>query len=69
MLKIVKTFNHKIRHVVAAVRLSVEEHCVLCEVRTFCKAVTAVTISVSVFVCLCKKEGLHVSKFLPVIVT
>ena len=46
MLKIVETFNHKKRYVVAAVRVSVEEHFVLCEVRNFCKAVTAVTVSV-----------------------
>ena len=34
----------------AAVRVSVEEHCVLCEVQTFCQAITVMTVPVSVFV-------------------
>ena len=69
MLKIVKTFNNKKSYLVAAVRVSVEEDCVLCEVRNLCQAITAMTISVSVFVFLFKKDGLHVLKLLPVIVS
>ena len=53
----------------AEVWVSVVEHFLLCEVRTFCRAITAITVSVSVFVCLCKNEGLHVLKLLPAIVT
>ena len=53
----------------AAVWVSVVEHFFLCEVRTICQAITAITVFVSVFVCLCKNEGLHVLKLLQAIVT
>jgi hypothetical protein len=43
-----------------AVRVSVEEHCVLCEVRTLCQAITTMTLSVIVFVFVCKDDSLHV---------
>ena len=53
----------------AAVRVSVEEHCVLCEVHTICQAITPMPVPVSVFVCLSKNDGLRVLKLLPVIDT
>jgi hypothetical protein len=53
----------------AASRVFVEEHCVLCEVRTLCQAITAMTVPVFVFICLCKNDCLHVLKLVPVIVT
>jgi hypothetical protein len=41
---------------------SVEEHCVLCDVRTICQAITAMSVTVSVFVCLYNNDGLHAFK-------
>ena len=56
-VKIVKSLTE-----MAAVSISVEEHSVLCEVCNICQAITAMTVSLSVFICLCKNEGLHVLK-------
>ena len=69
MLKFVETFNHKKRYVFATVRVSVEEHCVLCEVRNLCQTITSMTLSVSVFVCRCNNDRLHALKLLPIIVS
>jgi len=52
----------------AWVRVSVEEHCVLCEVRTFSRARTAVTLSDSVRFSL-KLERFHVLKRILVNIT
>jgi len=69
MLKIVKTFNSSKQYVMAAVRVSVEEHCVLCDVRNLWQTITAMSVSIGVFVCLCKSESLHVLKLLLVSVS
>jgi hypothetical protein len=44
MLKTVNNFNSRKEYILAVVRVSVEEHCVLCEVRTLCQAVITVTV-------------------------
>jgi len=53
----------------AALRASIEEHCVLCEVRALCREITPVREFVIVFICFCKNDDLHVLNQLPVNVT
>ena len=44
MLKTVHNFNRRAVYVFATVRFSVEEYCVLCEVRTFCQQIICVIV-------------------------
>ena len=53
----------------AALRASIEGHCVLCEVRAHCQEITAIREFGTVFVCFCKNDDLHVLNQLPVNVT
>ena len=53
----------------AAVRVSVEVNCVLCEILNLSQAIAAITVSVIVFVFRCNNDRLHVLKLILVIVT
>jgi len=48
MLKTVYNFNRINVYVSSTVRVSVEEYCVLCEVRTFCQQIICVIVKFQV---------------------